>query len=127
MRDRCYNKNCERYADYGGRGIVACDEWATFEGFLADMGEKPKGMTLGRVDNNNGYDKGNCRWETYTEQNKNKRGYRNNTSGYKGVSWNKRQGKWQAYVCKEKRQIALGYFTDAAEAAAARKRYLEQT
>ena len=76
MLQRCNNPNNRQYHHYGGRGIKVCDNWLTFEGFLADMGIKSDGMSLDRIDPNGNYCKENCRWATnYTQQN-NKR---NNT------------------------------------------------
>ena len=73
MRKRCTNQNSECYADYGGRGITVCDRWDSFENFYEDMGPRPEGMTLDRIDNDKGYDKDNCRWATKKEQQNNKR------------------------------------------------------
>ena len=74
MKTRCTNPNFKQYKDYGGRGITICKEWLdSFEQFYKDMGPKPKGMTLDRIDNNKGYEPLNCKWSTYSEQNKNRR------------------------------------------------------
>lgn len=73
MKRRCENRNRADYRLYGGRGITVCDRWKVFENFLADMGEKPEGRTLGRINNNGNYEPGNCRWETAFEQGGNKR------------------------------------------------------
>ena len=56
---------------YGAVGIHVCDEWRTFDAFLADMGERPKGKTIDRIDGNKGYSKSNCRWATAIEQQSN--------------------------------------------------------
>ena len=74
MLDRCRNPNHIKYKHYGGRGITVCDLWLKFENFFADMGEKPKGLTLDRKDNDGNYELNNCRWITQKEQCRNMRG-----------------------------------------------------
>lgn len=74
MKSRCENHNYDRYADYGGRGIRVCPEWSkSFTAFLRDMGERPEGRSLDRIDTNGDYTKNNCRWATEKEQSRNKR------------------------------------------------------
>lgn len=74
-KDRCTNPNSHNWNWYGGRGITMCERWIeSFENFLADMGEAPKGYTLERCDNEIGYTPENCRWATKADQAKNKRG-----------------------------------------------------
>ncbi len=69
MIQRCLNKNNDAYENYGGRGISVCDWWVLrFENFLTDMGERPAGKTLDRIDNDGDYEATNCRWATNTEQ-----------------------------------------------------------
>jgi len=74
MKDRCFNPNSASYADYGGRGITVCDKWVnSFQAFLADMGPRPDGASIDRIDNNKGYESGNCRWADRITQARNKR------------------------------------------------------
>ena len=74
MKQRCLNSNHHAWEFYGGRGIDICNRWLlSFENFLEDMGERPEGTSLDRIDGDKGYSKTNCRWATLSEQNKNKR------------------------------------------------------
>lgn len=71
MLTRCYDVKSERWKNYGGRGIIVCREWFSFENFLHDLGEKPKGLTIERRDVHGNYEPANCCWATWAEQMRN--------------------------------------------------------
>ncbi len=73
MLNRCNNPNATGYHLYGGRGIAVCELWSKFENFYADMGEAPRGLTIDRINSDENYEPGNCRWATMKEQENNRR------------------------------------------------------
>lgn len=119
MKKRCVNESSQSYALYGGRGITVCERWLDFENFLADMGERPSEKhTLHRVNNDEDYQKENCRWVTFRIQNHAKnfpKRRSNNASKYRGVSFHPKIEKWEARCCNK----IMGYFTNEIEAAEA--------
>lgn len=118
MRRRCAGPNpySKYYAD---RGIKVCERWQKFENFLADMGERPIGLTLDRINNDKNYEPENCRWATPLQQTLNRRVQR--PGRLVGISRLK-NGKWRAYSYVYqggKRQVHLGTFPSKQQAAAA--------
>ena len=72
MKERCYTIDNINYKNYGGRGIKVCDRWLnSFENFIEDMGERPEGTSIDRIDNNGNYEPSNCKWSTQKEQMRN--------------------------------------------------------
>lgn len=114
MKARCNNPNVKFFHNYGGRGISVCERWNSFANFLADMGIKPDGMELDRIDNDMGYSPENCRWASKLVQQRNTRLTSKLT--YKGVT--KATGDWAdsigVSVSCLKRRIGLGWSLDRA-------------
>lgn len=113
MVKRCLDTSNSKYGDYGGRGIKICDRWLEpngqgFINFYSDMGDKPEGLSLDRIDVNGDYEPRNCRWATSKEQAYNKRRYKSNSSSRTGVA--ERNGKYVAYIRVDGKQIHLGTF-----------------
>ena len=126
MINRCYKPRTKQFKDYGGRGITVCDRWLEPDGqgvvnFVNDMGKRPKGLSLDRIDNDAGYSPENCRWATKSRQGYNRRKDARNTSGRTGVAWIESKGKWKAYIKRHRRMINLGYHDSFEAACAARE------
>ncbi len=114
MLDRCYNSNSSNYKNYGGRGIKVYRKWWKFKNFYKDMGDKPKSLTLERIDNDGDYRPSNCKWATRQEQSCNTRA--------KGYRWNKQRQKWEVQITANYQKIYIGLYNTEEEA---RKTYLE--
>lgn len=111
MLARCRNK---KYKNYGGRGIAVCPRWKKFENFLEDMGFRPDGLTLERINNNAGYSPENCRWATPLEQGQNTRKTRLLTHNGQTLSmseWGRRLGLLKATISF---RLQSGYSVNAA-------------
>lgn len=93
MHARCYDKSHSSYRNYGARGIKVCERWHKMSNFVEDMGERPEGTSLDRIDTNGNYEPSNCRWATYQEQARNTRA--NNNLTIDGVT--KTVTEWAEY------------------------------
>lgn len=119
MHARCYYEKSNSYPNYGGRGIGVCERWHHFPNFYEDMGDRPEGLSLERVDVNKDYSPENCIWDTPSNQAYNQRLKKNNKSGRSGVS--SCEGKWRARIWKDKVCYDLGLFNTFEEACEARE------
>lgn len=119
MRRRCSDTGRQGYKNYGGRGIKVCERWLDYTNFLADMGERPNGLSLDRKDNDGNYEPDNCRWATRHQQVLNRRGH--GASKFRGVHRTSgRKGVWRAAITPRAGVIiTLGYFTSEHQAALA--------
>jgi len=130
MRERCRRKAHKDYESYGGRGIEVCDRWESFALFVEDMGKKPPGHTLDRIDNDGNYEPSNCRWADSHTQSINKRkrkskprgAYKNNSTGVAGV-YELASGRYRAMSFENGKNKSLGCYATQKEAEDAVKKY----
>lgn len=126
MKLRCYNVKHDNYKHYGARGIVVCErwlgsiEWCGFCAFVEDMGERPEGMTLDRIDNDGDYSPENCKWSDIFTQNRNTR-QQASSSGIRGVNKDGRKNNWYANIGVDGKKLYLGSFRTKEEAAECRR------
>ena len=128
MIGRVENKNSLGYKNYGGRGITICKEWRSdylsFKKWALENGYSST-LKIDRIENNSGYSPDNCRWATQTIQSRNTRRLRStNTSGYRGVSWHKKQQKFNSRITVNSITINLGSYCSDIEAAKAYDEYI---
>lgn len=128
LRKRCNNPKYQRYYDYGAKGILVCEEWnsnfMSFYNWSLNNGYKDN-LSIDRINNNLGYSPDNCRWATQEIQSRNTRRIReNNSSGYRGVSFKKAINKFQCRINVDKKQIYLGVYITAIEAAKVYDKYV---
>lgn len=123
---RCNNPKNLRYKSYGGRGIVICERWLNIDNFIKDMYPTFKdGLSIDRRDNDKGYFPENCRWATNQVQGRNTRIlFAHNTSGYRGVSFDKNNSKWVAQICVNGKRVHIGRYITAIEASMAYDGYV---
>ena len=127
MIHRCTNPKFPSFKNYGGRGITVCEEWGDVTNFVAwceVTHPNIEGVSLDRIDNDKGYSPENCRWADRTTQSINQRKYKNNTSGYVGVKYNKKSSRWEAQVSVFGERAYLGQFSTIEEAVLARDNYI---
>lgn len=120
MIQRCYNPKSGSFDRYGGRGITVCDSWKeSFSAFLSDMGIRPEGKSLDRVDVDGNYSKENCSWSDQSAQIRNRGKVSSKYSRYRGVSYDKQRSKWVAFIISDGKTKNLGRFEDELTAAKA--------
>lgn len=123
MKERCFNKKCKSYKDYGGKGVTVCPEWVSdFLSFYSYIGERPSpSHSLDRINVYGNYEPGNVRWADRFTQARNKRVGVQNKTGVRGVYLYKPTKRWVANITVNKKRIILGYFKSFSEAVNARK------
>jgi hypothetical protein len=112
---RCYDDRHKAYHRYGGRGITVCERWRFdnpygFVNFINDLGERPQGTTLDRIDNDLEYSPENCKWSTRKHQQNNIGVGKRNKSGHLGVQYNDDLDYWFANILLNGKQCFLGSF-----------------
>ena len=126
MMRRCNNIRRKDYKNYGGRGISVCERWHNIENFIEDMYPSfEEGLTLDRINVEGNYEPDNCRWIDRNTQAQNTRKLKStNTSGYRGISWHKRVGKWIVRIQISNKNKHLGCFTNPEDGARAYDQYI---
>lgn len=130
MKNRCYKDNNSFYEVYGGRGIIICEEWLNSPEVFMEWSNKngySDNLQIDRINNNGNYSPNNCRWVSCSENIRNQRLLRStNTSGYRGVSLRKDTNRYTARIVVDYKEISLGCFDTAKEAAVARDQFITE-
>ena len=129
MNNRCYNKKAPNYSSYGGRGLSVFEGWKNNPRAFIDYVETlPKAkninLTLDRIKNDRNYEPRNLRWATKHVQQANQGVSSDNTSGYRGVYFEKSSNKWLAYINVNLKRIRIGLYFSSIEAIIARNDYI---
>lgn len=129
MRYRCQNKNHTAYDSYGAKGISVCEEWdksfISFKNWAFSNGYTDK-LTIDIKNGLGNYEPDNCRWVDYIGQNTNLCQLKNNTSGYKGISWNKKREKWRCNISIKNKTKHIGDYETIELAAKARNEFIDK-
>lgn len=114
MKQRCYNKNCKHFRNYGGRGIGVCEEWKkdfwAYAEYVESLQGYQDGFTVDRINNNEGYHPGNLRWASRATQASNRRRYG------KGYTYSKQRNKWNVRITILGKNKFFGSYSTESEA-----------
>jgi hypothetical protein len=122
MIQRCYNPKVSSFKYYGAKGVKVCDSWLGkdgFSNFKLDMGSRPEGTSLDRINVAENYTPQNCRWVNSREQAINQGKRSDNKSGFFGVYFETKRNRWRATIKNYSKTKFLGYFSTAKDAALA--------
>ena len=135
IKQRCFNKNCEIFYKYGGKGITMCEEWknnfmsfaewALNNGYKFNRLGRFNELSIDRIDNSKGYSPDNCRWVTSIIQNTHLSTLKTNKSGYVGVSWSKKEKKWVCVISLNNKSKRIGSYKTQKESVEARNSFID--
>ena len=127
-KDYEYNPNCANYVFYGARNISVCQEWLdnpqSFLTWALENGYNDN-LTIDRIDSFQNYEPSNCRFISKSEQPYNLRNLTTNKSGYKGISWSKKERKWLSMISINNHAKRIGSFKTVKEACEARNKFID--